>query len=186
MSASDIKSMKLYSHLERISNELVAAGLDPEGPLTVADLSAFDNLHYHGTDAVERAIVELGLSADSKVAEVGSGLGGPARYMAERSGCHVTALELQPDLNDLAQDLTRRCGLSDRVTHLCGDVLDGPLETGAFDAVVSWLALYHIADRQTLFPQIAAALKPLNPANEVSGVIRILCHHFQIDAGEFR
>ena len=160
MSASDIKSMKLYSHLERINNELVDAGLDPDGPLTVADLSPFDNLHYHGTEAVEQAIVALGLSADSRVAEVGSGLGGPARFLAERSGCHVTALELQPDLNDLAQDLTRRCGLASHVTHLCGDVLDGPLAPGAFDAVVSWLALYHIADRQTLFPKIAAALKP--------------------------
>ncbi|MEM7224741.1 MAG: methyltransferase domain-containing protein [Pseudomonadota bacterium] len=160
MSASGIKSMKLYSHLERITKELAAAGIDPDGPLTVAQLSPFDNLHYHGTEAVEQAVVALGLNGDSMVAEVGSGIGGPARYMAERSGCHVTALELQPDLNALAEDLTRRCGLAQRVIHLCGDVLDGPLAAGAFDAVVSWLALYHIADRAKLFPEIAKALKP--------------------------
>ena len=160
MSVSDIKSMKLYSHLERITNELVAAGFDPEGPLTVDQLSPFDNLHYHGTDAVERAIEELGLNAESRVVEVGSGLGGPARFIAERTGCHVTALELQPDLDQLARDLTRRCGLADRVTHLCGDVLDGPLGTGAFDAVVSWLTFFHIADHQALFARLAAALKP--------------------------
>ena len=144
MSASDIKSMKLYSHLERITNELVAAGLDPEGPLTVADLSPFDNLHYHGTDAVERAIVELGLSADSKVAEVGSGLGGPARYMAERSGCHVTALELQADLNDTARALTQRSGLDALVTHIQGNVLAGDVPADAFTGLVSMLCFLHI------------------------------------------
>ena len=160
MSDSDIKSMKLYAHLERIANELVAAGIDPEGPLTVAELSPIDNLHYHGTDAADRAIVDLGLNAESRVADIGSGLGGPARYVAERTGCHVTALELQPDQNELAQDLTRRCGLSGQVTHLCGDALDGPLDNGGFDAVVSWLAFYHIADHQALFARVAAALKP--------------------------
>jgi len=160
MSASSIKSMKLYSHLERITNELVAAGLDPQGPLTVAELSPFDNLHYHGTRAIDRAIEELDLRADKRIADVGSGLGGPARYIADQTGCCVTALELQSNMDEFAHSLTRRCGLDDRVTHLCGDVLDGPLEPGAFDAVVSWLALYHIADHRALFAGLASVLKP--------------------------
>ena len=160
MSSADIKSMKLYAHLERIRNELTAAGIDPDGSLTVAQLSPIDNLHYHGTDAVERAITDLGLTAESRVADIGSGLGGPARYIADRTGCHVTALELQPDQNDLAQELTRRCGLADKVAHVCGDVLDGPLDKGGFDAVVSWLAFYHITDHRVLFARLAAALKP--------------------------
>ena len=160
MAASDIKSMRLYAHLERIARELAAAGIDPDGALTVDQLSPFDNLHYHGTDAMDRAIQELGIDAGNNIAEVGSGLGGPARYIAERTGCRVTALELQTDLDAVAQKLTRQCGLADRVTHRCGDVLDGPLEAGAFDAVVSWLALYHIADHAALFARIAEALKP--------------------------
>ena len=160
MSSSDIKSMRLYAHLERFTNELKAAGIDPDGPLTVDQLSPFDNLHYHGTEAMDRAILELGISDRSHIAEIGSGLGGPARYIADRTGCRVTALELQPDLDSFARKLTQRCGLADRVTHCCGDVLDGPLETGVYDAVVSWLALYHIADHKTLFARVSDALKP--------------------------
>ena len=160
MAPADIKSMRLYAHLDRVTNELKAAGIDPDGPLTVDQLSPFDNLHYHGTDAMDRAIQELGINANSNIAEVGSGLGGPARYIADRTSCCITALELQPDLDAFAQKLTRQCGLDDRVTHRCGDILDGPLEPGAYDAVVSWLAFYHIADHEGLFARIAEALKP--------------------------
>ncbi|MBT4040161.1 MAG: methyltransferase domain-containing protein [Rhodospirillales bacterium] len=160
VSEHGIKSMKLYSHLDRVTNELIAAGCDPNGPLTVADLSPFDNLHYHGTDAVQLAIHELDLAVGHRVAEVGSGLGGPARFLAAQSGCHVTALELQSDLNEFAEGLTARCGLTEIISHLCGDALDGPLENNAFDAVVSWLACYHIPDHTSLFAKIADALKP--------------------------
>ena len=160
VSAPSIKSMKLYNDVERIYNELTAAGLAPGAPLSVSDLSRFDQFHYHGTAAVDRAIADLDLGSGSTVAEIGSGIGGPARYIADRTGAQVTALELQPDLDALAQELTGRCGLDDRVTHLCGDILESPLPHGRFDAVVSWLALYHIGDRPKLFAQIAAALKP--------------------------
>ena len=160
MAQDSIKSMKLYSQVERIYNDLDAAGLGREGPLKAADLSPFDQYHYHGTAAVDLAIARLGLGAASRVLEIGSGIGGPARHLAERYGCRVTAVELQSDLNALAEKLTRRCGLEDLVTHVCGDVLEVPLETGAYDAVVSWLALYHIADHERLLASIKSALKP--------------------------
>ena len=52
------------------------------------------------------------------VLDVGSGLGGPARYIASRCQCHVVAVELQEDLHRTAVDLTERCGLADNVRHL--------------------------------------------------------------------
>ena len=160
MNDDSIKSMRLYSQVERIHNELEALGIDRESPLEVADISAFDQYHYHGTAAVDLAIARLGLTAESSVLEVGSGIGGPARYLAEQSGCQVTALELQADLNTLALELTARCSLSERVTHLCGDALQVSLERSAFDAVVSWLALYHIPEHGRLFARLFDSLKP--------------------------
>lgn len=160
MSLLPIKSMQLYGHLDRIDKELRAAGLDPEGPLTVAQLSPLDNLHYHGTEAVALAAERLGLGVASRVADIGSGLGGPARYLAATRGCRVTAVELQADLDALARRLTRACGLEDRVEHRCADALARPLEAGAYDAAVSWLALYHVPDQPRLFAHLAEALRP--------------------------
>ena len=138
--------MKLYDRVERIHNELIALDIADGAPLTVEQLTPFDQYHYFGTEAVDEAIAALGLSAGMRVLDVGSGIGGPARYIAARSGAQVTALELQPDLDALAADLTRRCGLADLVEHRCGDILDGLGET--YDAVVSFLCF--LQDRKSV------------------------------------
>ena len=157
---SELKSMPLYRDVDRIYNELLAAGLDNQKKLSVADLVPFDQYHYHGTDAVDVAIASLGINSKDRVLEIGSGIGGPCRYIAANTGARVIALELQPDLNDTARDLTRRCGLSDGIEHVCADVLEySPADT-QFDVIVSWLAFFHIAQREQLLTRCMNWLKP--------------------------
>jgi SAM-dependent methyltransferase len=135
--AGALAAMPLYTHLDRIARGLAAAGIGPGDAIPPETLFGLDQWHYHGTEAVHAAAVRLGL--------------GP--------GCHVTALELQPALHDIALDLTRRSGLAGRVTHLCADALTVPLAPGGFDAVVSWLAIVHIPHRARLLARLAPALR---------------------------
>jgi cyclopropane fatty-acyl-phospholipid synthase-like methyltransferase len=153
-----MKSMKLYDRVERIHNELALIDGGSTGPLTVDQLTPFDQYHYLGTDAVDHAIAALGLTSETHVLDIGSGIGGPARYIADRTGAHVTALELQPDLDTVAAELTTRCALSHLVEHRCGNVLDGVGET--YDAIVSFLCFLHIGDRLRLLAACRDALKP--------------------------
>ena len=154
-----MKSMKLYTDVQRIHNELAALGIGPDAALRVDQLTPFDQYHYFGTDAVDEALDVLQLQPGARVLDVGSGIGGPARYIAAKTGAHVTALELQPDLNDVARDLTARCGLSSRVEHVCGDILGGAVVQG-YDAIISFLCFLHIPDRTKLFAACRVALKP--------------------------
>lgn len=156
---SAIKSMPLYVNVERIYKELAELGIGDDEALTPAQLFPFDQYHYHGTDAVHAAAQLLGLGPASHVLEVGSGLGGPARYLANTIGCHVTALELQGDLHAVASRLTARCGLGQHITHVCGNALTCTLPDATFDAVVSWLALLHIPERPRLLTRLARTLR---------------------------
>ncbi len=147
---SNIKSMKLYNNVNRIYNELRDLGKKDSEPLLVEELTNFDQLHYHGTEAVDFAIKELGIKSHMSILEIGSGIGGPARYIANKAGANVTALELQADQNKLALDLTRRCGLSEKVIHVCGNFLNYNWHGQKFDIIVSWLTLYHILEHNIL------------------------------------
>ena len=156
----NIKSMKLYNNVDRIFNELREIGKSTSSTLLVEDLTKFDQLHYHGTDAIDIFIEKLEINEKTKILDVGSGIGGPARYIANKTGAEITAIELQSDQNNLAKDLTKKCGLSNKVSHICGDILDYDFKNQTFDAVVSWLTLYHIANHEILLKKLFDLLNP--------------------------
>src|SRR3954452_24268437 len=154
-----ISAMPLYTHLDRVTRGLAELGVGPDDPIRAEQLFALDQWHYHGTEAIAAGAAWLGLGPQSRVLEIGSGIGGPGRFLAHTTGCHVTAVELQSSLNEMAEDLTRRCGLADRINHVCGDALTVPLPEAAFDAVVSWLAIVHIPNRRLLLTRAAHCLR---------------------------
>ena len=156
----NIKTMKLYNQPERIFNEIGIGGLKKGSPLKIEDVSKLDQYHYLGTESVDEAIRLLKIDADSRVFDIGSGIGGPARYIAEKTRSFVTALELQPDLNQTAELLTKQCRLSELVEHLCGNILEFSGRANQYDVLVSWLAFLHIPDRSTLLKKSNSLLKP--------------------------
>eukprot|EP00566_Odontella_aurita_P015926 CAMPEP_0113553618 /NCGR_PEP_ID=MMETSP0015_2-20120614/15711_1 /TAXON_ID=2838 /ORGANISM="Odontella" /LENGTH=275 /DNA_ID=CAMNT_0000454703 /DNA_START=116 /DNA_END=943 /DNA_ORIENTATION=- /assembly_acc=CAM_ASM_000160 len=157
--------MKLYSHVERIENELRHRGLGVSSKtLDPEVLSEIDSMHYEGDEGMKAAIAALKLNKDSAVLDVGSGFGGPARILASRTGCSVTALELQRDIHDKAEELTRRCKLDSLAKHMQGNILECDLNMlgngpGTYDAIVSWLVYLHIADKAALLRKCAEMLK---------------------------
>ena len=155
----DIKSMQLYPRAARVLADLAAAG-HGDGPVPVAELNRFDQLHYHGTEALDVAIAALGLGADDRLLEVGAGWGGCARYLAHATGAHVTAVELQDDYDAIGRELTARAGLGRQVDHVRADFLDWPGPEQRFDHAASWLALFHIPQRATYLARLHDMLRP--------------------------
>ena len=156
---SALSAVPLYRHVDRVARGLAAQGIGPDEAIPPEALFGLDQWHYHGIDAIRAAARFLGLGPGSRVLDVGSGVGGPARYLAHATGCQVMAVELQRDLHDVAVDLTRRCGLAERVEHVCGDALAVALPARAFDAAIGFLAILHVPDRPRLLRRLHGALK---------------------------
>jgi len=160
----DIQLMRLYNKPELLRsfyNNLKAHNLT-SGHIDFRDLLPYDQHHYFGEEALETCIKETGITKNSRVINIGSGLGGPARYLGGVVGCGVLAVELQHDLHRTAEELTHRCDLSHLVHHMAGDFLQvgQHFAPEAYETVVSWLTVLHISDRASLFRLCYKLLKP--------------------------
>jgi SAM-dependent methyltransferase len=145
--------------LERITAGLRAAGKDL-GKLTHEDLAPADEFHSAGRSAT-RALAELArIPRGSRVLDVGSGLGGPARYLAATFGCDVTGVDLTPEFCAVANELSRLSGLADRTRFQAGNALELPFADASFDLVWTVQMQMNIADKRRLYVGIARVLRP--------------------------
>lgn len=167
-SSSNMTDTGMYNwRVAAINNALAERG-KATGPLTVEDLTSLghlDQYHYQGTEACDEAIEILGLDGNVSVLDIGSGIGGPARYMSMKSGCKFTGVELQADLNVAATDLTNRVGLQDKVRFVTGDFVEryqskDPALAEKFDHMMSLLVILHVPNRPTLLQASFDCMKP--------------------------
>ncbi len=144
---------------QRLLDALRAAGkaLDALSP---DDLAPVDELHSRGREATVELADLSGLTGDMAVLDVGSGLGGPARYLAGRFGCHVTGIDLTPAFCQVAQRLSALTGMRERTDFRQGDALALPFGDAGFDAVWTVQAQMNIADKARFYGEIYRVLKP--------------------------
>ena len=138
---------------------LAAAGKDVEH-LTPDDLAAVDEFHSGQRQATIRLGELVGFTGRERVLDVGSGLGGPSRFLAWRYGVHVSGIDLTGEFVRVAQMLTRRTGLEGKVDYRQGDALELPFPAESFDVVWSQNAAMNIADRDRLYREMHRVLKP--------------------------
>ena len=145
--------------LQRLLDALQAAGKDIDR-LTIDDLAPVDEFHARRRTATEELARLLSPAADAQVVDMGSGLGGPSRYLAQTYGCRVRGIDLTPEFVAVAEELTRRCGLADRVSFAQGSVLELPFPDASLDAAWTQNVAMNIADRPRWYAEIRRVLKP--------------------------
>ncbi|HEX5612585.1 MAG TPA: methyltransferase domain-containing protein [Burkholderiales bacterium] len=145
--------------IERLRKSLAEDGADPERP-TMEALAPYDHFHGRGIEATDEMARSLHVRASDRLLDVGSGIGGPARYLARRFGCRVSGIDLTPEFCEVARELTRALGLEDRVEFHVGDALAMPFADASFDGAYSMNVSMNIADKPALYREIQRVLKP--------------------------
>ncbi len=143
---------------DRLHAALMKAGLD-DRTLTPAELAPLDQFHTRGMAATIELAQAAGILASSLVLDIGSGLGGPSRYLAAHFGCRVTGVDLSPSFVEAATYLATRAGLADRVTYENARAEALPYGDESFDIAWTQHVAMNIADRPSMYREAHRVLR---------------------------
>ena len=145
--------------LARIDAALAELGQDPQ--IRTPDiLATVEHLHSGGLATTREQAKRIALTTDSRILDVGCGIGGPARYLAHRYRCRVNGIDLTPELIETGRVLTERCKLADRVVLQVGNALDLPYPDQTFDVVWCQNVAMNIATRPDSSRAFTGCLNP--------------------------
>src|SRR5262245_28472535 len=144
---------------EQILHTLAARGIALQG-LSEDLLQDHDQDHFGGVGANDILAAKAGIRADHTVLDVCSGMGGPARYLAQRIGCRVVGLDFTESRHLGAQRLTKLVGLDRLVSFRHGNALAMPFDDASFDVVIGQDAWCHGPDQPKLIAGCARVVKP--------------------------
>jgi ubiquinone/menaquinone biosynthesis C-methylase UbiE len=130
-----------------------------ETNVTAEDLAPVDEFHIGGRASTEDVARQLTLTASDRVLDIGCGLGGPARQIAARYGCHVSGIDLTRDYVEAGIVLSAWLQLDERISLQHGDALALPFTDGSFTAAYMLHVGMNIADKDALFTEAARVLR---------------------------
>ncbi len=160
----DIRVQKEHKRVRRevrvlTEREKRAARLEVLQDLWGEGYSSPGERHY-----IMELLKPFGLNSSMSVADVGSGLGGAARLMAEEFGVWVNAMEADATLAERGMDISRRAGLGKKAPIKSFDPVSQQFKQGSFDCVFSKEILYSYLGRNLLMTGLFKSLKPQGQA----------------------
>ncbi len=138
----------------------VRATLPPGAPVTAKALELVDHFHSRGIVATKELMALLTPQASEHLLDIGSGVGGPARWIAETYGCRVTGIDLTEAFCAAARKLNAATNLDDRITIIDGNALALPFADNTFDRAYSQNVVMNIADKPAVYREARRVLKP--------------------------
>ena len=142
----------IVSALNKMSKPLVG--------LTVEDLAPVDHFHARGFPATVELADRLPIKAHQHIIDIGCGLGGPARYIAQRFQCSVSGVDITESFVEAANKLTALVRMEGQVKIEHGDGQRLPYSNAYFDGAYTQHVTMNVADRPRFFAEAYRVLKP--------------------------
>jgi len=127
--------------------------------VTIEDLAPVDEFHIGGRFATDNLIDRLNFSKNHHVLDVGCGLGGASRYVANRFSNRVTGIDLTPEYIETGKRLCSWLNLDKDVTLELGSALSMPFQDNMFDGGYMLHVGMNVENKLSLFSEINRVLK---------------------------
>jgi len=140
-----------------IERALIAAGKDLDH-LAPADLGLLEDFHTMGRYATSQLLDLIEIGSTSEVLDAGSGIGGTARFVADRFGCRVTAVDLTDEYCETNRWLNGLVALNERISVRRADVTKLPFADATFHIAISQHVQMNVADKARLYSEARRVL----------------------------
>ena len=150
-----------YRHgelLQAIQTALASLGKTMDC-LTIEDLAPVDEFHIGGRIATEHLLDQLNISAQDRLLDVGCGLGGAARFVADRFDNLVSGIDLTPEYIATGKTLCEWVNLHNKVTLHQASALSMPFQNESFDGGYMLHVGMNIEAKEQLFREICRVLR---------------------------
>ncbi|RMZ86285.1 hypothetical protein DV736_g6488, partial [Chaetothyriales sp. CBS 134916] len=104
--------------------------------------------------------LKMNIQENSKVLDVGCGVGGPAHEIIRFTGANVTGLNNNDYQIERSLHYAAKAGISDKFAAVKGDFMQMSFPDNSFDAVYAIEATVHAPSLQGVYEQIFRVLKP--------------------------
>lgn len=150
-----------YSHgslLNAIQAAIPKLGKTIEN-ITVEDLGPVDEFHIGGRVATNNLLEQLNFSAKDHILDVGCGLGGASRFIANKYNNQVSGIDLTHEYIETGEALCKWVGLDNKVSLHQGSALKMDFKDESFDGALMLHVGMNIEDKVQLFKEIYRVLR---------------------------
>jgi ubiquinone/menaquinone biosynthesis C-methylase UbiE len=127
--------------------------------VAVGELALLDEFHIGGRQASEDFLDQLNFTVDDHLIDVGCGLGGTSRFVADRYKSKVTGIDLTSEYIEAGKSLCDWVGLDHLITLQEGSALNIPFNDNEFDGGFMMHVGMNIKDKIELFKEIFRVLR---------------------------
>ncbi len=122
-------------------------------------LTGKENKEVAAQNLIELLITKSELKHNSKVLDVGCGIGGTSIYLARKYGCDVTGITISPIQVEMASKAAAELSIKNKPKFQVEDANNITLND-KFDIIWSVEMISHLNDRKNLFKRASELLKP--------------------------
>ena len=123
-----------------------------------SDIAGADEFHVRGAVVSKELANSIELNG-LNVLDVGCGLGGPCRMLADEYSCQTTGIDISKEYIRTAKKLSELVNLNDKTNFIQGDATKLPFGDNTFDVVWTQHVQMNIPDKKTFYSEINRVLK---------------------------
>ena len=142
---------------EEIIKRLTEQDIDLKN-VTRKNIGVVDEFHIRGAAVTRELVNEINFEG-LKVLDVGCGIGGPSRLLADEFNCNVSGIDLSNEFIRTAQKLSELVKTNGSTNFTQGSALNLPYGDATFDMILTQHVQMNIEDKKKFYSEISRVLK---------------------------